>query len=210
MPCFPHKKITGNSGIKKYTLHIGIWAGKRAAVFPLVQTGKSHLSTKLFKTPNLEALLERIPHDGTVIRFYKMLQHIFTRKNNFNIILCLIYVMNLEISKFSLTENVKLLSLRTVNISTQSWQRTVLHQVMIPVMIEASPPLWIRTYPPERLCNMWTPGGKNLQMQVLCRILCIIQFADGCCILSWFNLPNKKAVQFHRLLWTDGLTSFYK
>ena len=35
---------------------------------------------------------------------------------------------------------------------------------------------------------MWTPGGKHLQMQVLY----IIRFADGCCILSWLNLPKKK------------------
>lgn len=173
---------------------------KTSCSFPLVrrgQAGKSHLSTQLFKTPNLEvlyfhteicesqALLEQIPHDGTVIRFYKMLQHIFTRKNNFNIILCLIYLMNLEISKFSLTEKIKLLSLRTVNISTASRQTH-----------SASPPLWIRTYPPERLCNMWTPGGKNLQMQVLCRILCrilcIIRFADGCCILYHDLIYKKK------------------
>ena len=33
--------------------------------------------------------------------------------------------MNLEISKFSLTENIKLLSLRTVNISTASRQTTL-------------------------------------------------------------------------------------
>lgn len=134
-----------------------------------------------------------------------MLQHILTRKKNFNIILCLIYLMNLEISQFSLS-CINLLSLRTVNISTPSQQRTVPHQVMIPVMIEVSPPLWIRTNPPERLCNMWTPGGKN-QMQVLYRIRCIIRFADGCCILSWFNLPKKKQ-QFN---FTDffGLTDWH-
>ena len=119
--------------MKKYTLHIGIWAGKRAAIFPLFpgeQTGKSHLSTKLDKkTPNLEvlyfhteicksqALLEKIPHDGTVIRFYKMLQHIFTRKttSTSSSVWSTLWTWRF-LSLASLAIN--LLSLRTVNTSS--------------------------------------------------------------------------------------------